>query len=282
MILQKEIRDKAREWQVPADTVDKDYVLGQFVSNISRHYHDELVFKGGTCLRKCYFPWYRFSEDLDFSAKSHQFELEKRGIDKVIDEIFDKTGLQFYAEPIKPLVHKDELMGYQVSLKYWGANHSRNQRPLPPERWFTRIKLEISTEELLVLPPAKRKILHPYSDRLCGDAEIDCYPLHEIIAEKLRALKQRAYTAPRDFYDLYHLTNTCEEEEWKAIKEIFMAKMKHKRLSFSKAGDFIAELYLKQVEKAWSRSLAHQIMAEETPPAAEIISEVISRIRKHL
>lgn len=33
--------------------------------------HGELgeswVFKGGTCLKKCYFETYRFSEDLDFT-----------------------------------------------------------------------------------------------------------------------------------------------------------------------------------------------------------------------
>ncbi len=28
---------------------------------------DKWVFKGGTCLKKCYFETYRFSEDLDFT-----------------------------------------------------------------------------------------------------------------------------------------------------------------------------------------------------------------------
>src|SRR5450759_853385 len=34
---------------------------------------DTWVFKGGTCLKKCYFETYRFSEDLDFtlSDESH-------------------------------------------------------------------------------------------------------------------------------------------------------------------------------------------------------------------
>jgi predicted nucleotidyltransferase component of viral defense system len=27
------------------------------------------VFKGGACLKKCYFETYRFSEDLDFSLR---------------------------------------------------------------------------------------------------------------------------------------------------------------------------------------------------------------------
>jgi predicted nucleotidyltransferase component of viral defense system len=35
--------------------------------------HDELadgwIFKGGTCLKKCFFETYRFSEDLDFTLR---------------------------------------------------------------------------------------------------------------------------------------------------------------------------------------------------------------------
>ncbi len=45
-----------------------------------RNYYDQrkmiaslggLIFKEGSCLRKCYFPDYRFSEDLDFVAMKH-------------------------------------------------------------------------------------------------------------------------------------------------------------------------------------------------------------------
>jgi predicted nucleotidyltransferase component of viral defense system len=38
-----------------------------------------LIFKGGTCLRKCYFPNYRFSEDLDFTSTDATFELTEEG-----------------------------------------------------------------------------------------------------------------------------------------------------------------------------------------------------------
>ena len=76
MILQKEIVQKAQEWKVPPNTVDKDYVLGHFLSVVVAHYKDELVFKGGTCLRKCYIGNYRFSEDLDFTALNKNFVLD--------------------------------------------------------------------------------------------------------------------------------------------------------------------------------------------------------------
>lgn len=47
----------------------KDYVLSWLLLGISKNpiLSDNLVFKGGTVLKKVYFPDYRFSEDLDFT-----------------------------------------------------------------------------------------------------------------------------------------------------------------------------------------------------------------------
>lgn len=96
MILQKEITDKAREWQVPPETVDKDYVLGHFLSVFIKHCKDDLVFKGGTCLRKCYTENYRFSEDLDFTTLDNNFVLEQKILEVVAKEVTDKTGILFF------------------------------------------------------------------------------------------------------------------------------------------------------------------------------------------
>jgi predicted nucleotidyltransferase component of viral defense system len=51
------------------NVVEKDYVLGWVLAGIFSHpaLADNWVFKGGTCLKKCYFETYRFSEDLDFT-----------------------------------------------------------------------------------------------------------------------------------------------------------------------------------------------------------------------
>ena len=51
------------------NVVEKDYVLGWLLAGIFNHpaLAEKWVFKGGTCLKKCYFETYRFSEDLDFT-----------------------------------------------------------------------------------------------------------------------------------------------------------------------------------------------------------------------
>ncbi len=194
MILKKEITDKSAEWKVPPDTVDKDWVLGHFLSafySIDVH-KEKLVFKGGTALRKCYFPNYRFSEDLDFTSLTTNYKLTRKILIEVIKLATEHSGILFHIQSIEPLTSKNELTGYQAKLKYWGANHSKNQEPPNPERWMTNIKVEITLYEKIVFESELRKITHPYSDSLLeGSTEISCYSLKEVVAEKIRALVQR-------------------------------------------------------------------------------------------
>lgn len=49
---------------LPHYVVEKDYALGHLLAAIAGEplLREELVFKGATCLRKAYFPDYRFSD----------------------------------------------------------------------------------------------------------------------------------------------------------------------------------------------------------------------------
>jgi predicted nucleotidyltransferase component of viral defense system len=61
MIRQKEIATIAEQQGVAKTTIDKDWVLVHFVDALFSlpECRDQLVFKGGTCLKKCYFLNYR-------------------------------------------------------------------------------------------------------------------------------------------------------------------------------------------------------------------------------
>jgi predicted nucleotidyltransferase component of viral defense system len=259
MILRSEIATCAKAWCVPPDTVDKDYVLGHFLAALYDQYGENIAFKGGTCLRKCYFPDYRFSEDLDFSSLDNNFELDRSILDEICIRLKNEKGILFYPGEIKALESKGVLKGYQVKIKYWGANHSKHDEPPPNIRWSTKIKLEISTEEICLLPLEKRKIFHPYSDKCLGEGLISCYSILEIISEKLRALVQRSYSAPRDIYDIYHLTNDCSLDAWIKIKSVFLEKMNHKDLEYLGPDQLINKDKMNTIIKAWDTSVAHQV-----------------------
>jgi len=55
LLLKKEIEQIAIKHQVARSTVDKDWVLGHFIDAIFsiNDNKEKIVFKGGTCLRKC-------------------------------------------------------------------------------------------------------------------------------------------------------------------------------------------------------------------------------------
>jgi predicted nucleotidyltransferase component of viral defense system len=70
MIDEMELRRVATSRAVDLMVIDLDYSLGWLLAGLAQTAESmrRLRFKGGTCLRKCYYANYRFSEDLDFTA----------------------------------------------------------------------------------------------------------------------------------------------------------------------------------------------------------------------
>ena len=69
MIKKTELLKIQKTITLPLSTIEKDYALSLLIWAISQNKNlkNEWIFKGGTCLKKCYFGNYRFSEDLDYT-----------------------------------------------------------------------------------------------------------------------------------------------------------------------------------------------------------------------
>lgn len=68
------------------------------------------------------------------------------------------------------------------------------------ERRIPKIKLDLTADEILVLPSSRQRVMHPYSDEPAEGFYIGCYDYPELFGEKVRALGQRG--RPRDLYDV--------------------------------------------------------------------------------
>lgn len=81
------------------DLIEKDVILHQMLADLSQDgfFSKNFVFKGGTCLIKCYFGYVRFSEDIDFTWKDQSvFNGKSQGkIRDFLSGIIDKTGGAF-------------------------------------------------------------------------------------------------------------------------------------------------------------------------------------------
>lgn len=268
MILQKEIATIAEAKRVSKSTIDKDWMLGHFLAAIysEPELKDALIFKGGTCLKKCYFPDYRFSEDLDFTAREKKFELSKKHVQNICEHVSKNVDVLTHIDSIRPLKFKDEMTGYEAVIRFWGADHSRNETPPSPDRWQTKIKIEIILYELMTFAESHREITHSYSDAVAlKPNKIPCYSIEEVFAEKLRALIQRSYTAPRDFYDIWYLQKHYPDLDFKKIVDAFHKKMKFKNLEFTGIEQLMDEDDDKKLRASWKNSLAHQIQSDALP-----------------
>ncbi|QIH36103.1 nucleotidyl transferase AbiEii/AbiGii toxin family protein [Sphingobacterium sp. DR205] len=273
MILKKEIEKKALEHEVSRSTIDKDWALGHFVDAIFSidSCREALIFKGGTCLRKCYIPDYRFSEDLDFTSINSDFQLDEDLLRQVMSIVQERTGMQLHLEKLTDLRHNDMPTGYAAVVKFWGADHSKDQIPPDPSRWTTSIKIEIILYEKMLFASTLKTVYHDYSDQLSSAVdEIACYDIREVLSEKLRALIQRSYTAPRDYYDIWYLSKYACDLDWAEIKHAFLEKMAFKGLEFTGIDQLLNAKSENTVKRAWKNSLGHQIATRKLPAFDEV------------
>lgn len=274
MILQKEIATISEQLGVSKSVIDKDWMLGHFIAAIFNEpeLKETLIFKGGTCLKKCWFEEYRFSEDLDFTSKSQEFKLTPSHLNFITKHIEDNTGVKTHIVSLRPLQFKDRLTGYEAIIKFWGADHPKNIMPTTPDRWQTKIKIEIILYEEMIFEVTEQAVSHSYSDNLALENAIPCYKIEEVLSEKIRALIQRPYTAPRDYYDIWYLSNNFPDLNWTVIVEAFYKKMKFKNIEFTGVDQLINPKSDKALKGAWKNSLGHQIQSDKLPEY-EIVRE---------
>jgi predicted nucleotidyltransferase component of viral defense system len=267
MIYQKEVADIAEQVGVAKTVIDKDWVLGHFIAAMYTvpEIRDNLIFKGGTCLRKCWFNDYRFSEDLDFTSTNENFDFTEKNLIDICKKVNAHVEIQTHIVSLKPIKFQDKHVGFEAIVKYWGADHSKNEAPPPVERWQTKIKIEIILYEKMIFEPIHRELFHPYSDSLLINTSIPCYAIEEVLSEKIRALIQRSYTAPRDYYDIWYLSNNMTGLDWSKIISAFHEKMKYKNLEFTGIEQLINPKSERAVKLAWRNSLGHQIKRDTLP-----------------
>ena len=266
MINQREIREKAQGLEVPPATIDKDWVLGHVLRGMYEleGIRESLIFKGGTCLKKCYFPGYRFSEDLDFTSITEGFSMDIDLIKKLGEKVFENSGARLHPGKIRPQVFQDKVVGVEINIKYWGANHRKNM-PVPgPERWNTKIKIDANWYEEIIFPVEERNIYHGYKDNgLFENYSIPCYSLKETLSEKLRALIQRKYMASRDYYDIWFLSQNIGPSDWPDIVAAFRRKCEFKDKKFTGKDQLLNPDIEMELARHWKAHLAHQVASDK-------------------
>ncbi|MEK6983484.1 MAG: nucleotidyl transferase AbiEii/AbiGii toxin family protein [Nanoarchaeota archaeon] len=209
------------------EVIEKDLILHSLLYKIetNEYFKDNFVFKGGTCLIKCYLGYYRFSEDLDFTwINQKEFEGKSQKeirrllsvkIDKLISifgDIANKTGLDFKEDKSNKnyieIGGSNRLATFKLRYKSGVLNTD------------SFIKIQINFVELFLHPFLKSNVnsiareidFKEFGFLFPDDAKIfiknlvvEAYDIREILIEKVRAILTRRGIKARDFIDVFSI-----------------------------------------------------------------------------
>ena len=263
MVTKNEVMDVADLCGLRPHLIEKDYVLGWVLTGIYHHtlLKDSWIFKGGTSFHKCHYETYRFSEDLDFTIvePSHlNSDFLVDTFSEISDWVFEQTGFEI----------PKRLLSFEIYTNPRGSESCKGKigyrgpiGPLKGYRSLPRLKLDLTFDEVVVLPSVVRNVHHYYSDNPQGEPLIRCYPPEEAYAEKICALAQRAKA--RDLYDAINIfRSNGERPNLSVLNDSIRKKCAHRGNPLPKLVDVQAKR--NDLECTWIPMLSHQL--QKLPP----------------
>ncbi len=226
MITSAELHRAAEEEGLRFDQVEKDYVLLWILRGLSLQNLPTKgwVFKGGTCLRHCYYKGYRFSEDLDFTCNPDLGGLEaaQEILNQTASRIQESSGIRIRTKEPRT-IPGDFQVEIPLELEY--SRGGMRSRGLPT------VKIHLTFDEPLLTKAVTSVVTPRYSD--LGEFTIASYSKTKIVAEKMRALlqQQQKWPRPRDLYDLWFMVCRLKEKfEPGEVVEIFNKKCQVRKI----------------------------------------------------
>jgi hypothetical protein len=248
MIAAAELHRMATAEGLRFDQAEKDYVILWFLYGLSRTELSpaEWFFKGGTCLRHCYYPMYRFSEDIDFSClpNSKGVAGARELIDRVAAWIQESSGIRM-ASKTPHTIPGDFQM--EISVEYSRGGPRRHGLPC--------VKFHLTFDEPILTAAVIRSISPRYSD--LSNFEITAYSKKEIVVEKMRALlqQQSKWPRPRDLYDLWYILCRSQEHfQPEELRTLFVEKCRGRQIE-PKLKDLTSEKLREWNRNAWGNML---------------------------
>lgn len=232
---------------------ERDYFQHLFLAFLSRRTGDELVFKGGTVLQKC-FGLNRFSIDLDFTLN----QTLPLGLWENLKRDFENFGVK--AE-FKLSEQKNSM---KVKLEIEGPSYDGTERTL------TMLRVEISSREKVLVKPETKEIFPAYPN--LQPYLVKVMALNEILAEKVRAVLTR--NKARDVFDLRFLLNKNIIINEQLINEkLINEKLKAYDVTFSKSL-LLGKIF--KMEKGWHNELS-QLMTT-IPEFKAVVKDIESKM----
>ena len=306
-----ELKRYAASKQIALGIGEKDYVLSVALSQLSKsQYAKKFIFKGGTAIKKVYFPDARFSVDLDFNF----FDISGEELVNEISKLFsERTILEVNFDEIRSKEITDDKV--LLRLEYRAQmNNLDNVRldftfkePIltEPIWWTTKDDYDVARRMTCEHLVARRVDVGGYFDlyysckldkmnrntnsrRACFDCKMEAprrgdlpnsafrtMSLEEILAEKVRACLIRG--RPRDLYDIWFL----QSKGIKLDRQMIIDKLRLYR-EFKEAIPSLKDIRqrLGLIEPEWERDLKALVPSRAYPTFQEALRNTINGLEK--
>lgn len=264
MITRAELQRIAGREKIGLGVLEKDYVITEALRGLSavKPMSSAFIFKGGTALRKAYFPQWRYSEDLDFT----------------VTEEFPRPNLEGYLQEWYGAVEAD--CGVRLTTRDLhipnGFARLRVQFQGPLGQPAT-IFIDLTFDEPVLVAPVNREILtQPF---MLAPAVLLVYSLEELAAEKLRSILERGKS--RDYFDVWRLLRDhAGALDLPLTQRLYRRKCAHKGLENSGIDELMAPGRLAEAERYWDTDLATQL--GDLPPFRTVTKELRGFLERFL
>jgi predicted nucleotidyltransferase component of viral defense system len=251
MITPDDLKRIAGREKVGLGTIEKDHAITVALMVLSgTSFSDTLVFKGGTAIKKMFYPETRFSEDLDFDCDRNLARLLEREIKKPLLE--NNEGVNYVG------IREEDVRAEnarRLSLQYRDSND-----------FLTNIKIDLAFLEKPLMKAEKMEVKNLYDMK---NIMIVTMNIEEIMAEKVRAFIHTA--RPRHLYDIWFLLG----KRIRPTKKLIDKKLSVYNQSFHLSA---MEDSIENVASDWRNDL--QALTPEVPEFAEAQSTVIKAFSK--
>ena len=266
MIPLAEINVASDRFHVPAETIEKDYVLSWILLCLSKSkLRDHFVFYGGTAIKRIYFEEHRFSEDIDLlSIKTYTLDYLLESLDG-FRYAREEANLVLDINRNNTIASKDRI---QLYIAYSGYDEIVGA---PKE-----IRIDFSKSMDLYGEIADRELIKSYSDLKTQHGTLSVMSLNTIIANKLGMLIDSTRNEPRDIFDIWFLLQRTDKFDFNFLQVciVFNAKYGYKPT----LNILLSHLQKKYVKERWEIRLRKQVA--ELPKIEMVINDIEDKLKQ--
>ena len=239
MIDYLQVQRLALKNNISPEIIEKDYLIELVLFYFSKDNSlcENIVFRGGTALKKVYFPKYRFSEDLDFVIDSKK---EINVYKEVIIQILQKISSDY---PIKidtrSMFERDRL---QLFIIY---------DIIPDIKGIKELKVDI-LQDYYIPKHERKRLLFSYPEFKNKNSVLETYVLESVICDKIGRILD-VDNEPRDLYDLWYLLKL--NLDINIIRKEFKNKYGYEII----IPNLLREIAKDDYRQNWGNRLIHQI-----------------------